>query len=252
MRPFGLEELAKERALLNPPPYDVLIEEWTRFLELTKNGYDGSYTDVYGPYFEAGIEVLHNRKPTLLELHAHLLFQYVRDEQTGDVGVFTSAGYQLLPQQEIRFPFHMPRLELLGSFLSHKRLIIDGTLGNDCGIMMLGDLVINGTVGNFAGGGMVGRLINNGVAGEELGGYLLGELIDNGVAGKNRGERMDGIIHDHSTERRVLGNIPELWSNQAERIVEEVLAHRFDTTFDQYGNNERIRNVLLADLWRKR
>jgi hypothetical protein len=93
-------------------------------------------------------------------------------------GVFVSAGYQLLPQQEIRYDLHTPRLDSIGFLLAGKRLVIDGEVGNHAGWKMEGELIINGVVGNYAGIGMIGSLMMHGTCGDSPGACMIGLYAD--------------------------------------------------------------------------
>jgi hypothetical protein len=108
----------------------------------------------------------------LLALHRFALEERATIESSVDssiaVGLFVSAGYQVLPTREIVYDLELPQLDSLGAFLEHKRLVIRGSTGSNTGDSMLGVLVNEGEVGPFAGMWMIGRFDNRGTHGRDL------------------------------------------------------------------------------------
>jgi formylmethanofuran dehydrogenase subunit C len=117
---------------------------------------------------------------SLQGLH-HLILSTPHDDVhvAKNLGVFVSAGYNLLPDEEIYYDLETPYLSHLGYRLRHKHLIIDGTVNSMLGYAMIGRLTINGTVGVSAGSYMTGTLVNNGATGHDLGKEMIGVLTSN-------------------------------------------------------------------------
>jgi hypothetical protein len=134
--------------------------------------------------YAAALKLLTPIAPSLGQLH-HLIVkaasgpEYVSDYQAFSpawtrLGIFVSAGYQGLPQQEIVYDLDTPCLSSLGYQLSGKTLINTGSLGDMVGSFMVGHLINKGTMGDHAGFQMIGTCANQGQIGEEFGRDMLG------------------------------------------------------------------------------
>jgi hypothetical protein len=103
-------------------------------------------------------EVLRADPPSLAQLHRFIIEMQQDEDVEHALGPFISAGYQLLPEDEIVYDLDTPELSSLGMRLRNKLLIIDGAVGKWAGNNMIGSLVINGTAGEYAGAEMIGHL----------------------------------------------------------------------------------------------
>jgi hypothetical protein len=157
MRPFGHTEAREERddhIMAIPSP---LQEAWERYPPVTE------YT-LHQELLEKATSLLRPLRPTLEQLHRHVFATPHHDDARAGahLGLFITAGYQLLQQKTIVFPLAMPHLHCLGWRLRNKHLVIDGVVGRDCGRGSMGDLTINGRAHARAGEAMIGRFTNNG------------------------------------------------------------------------------------------
>jgi hypothetical protein len=164
MRPLGFTETKEGRALSQP---DALLQElWHEY----HAAYHASVSlDPGVPLQEYGVPLLfvsrlNELRPTKEQLYALILRQTHADHYFSceRLGIFVSAGLQLLPEREIVYPLHTPPLLQFGYGLVDKHLIITGSVGMQAGLNMIGDLTILGSAGRYAGDHMVGTHVTNG------------------------------------------------------------------------------------------
>jgi formylmethanofuran dehydrogenase subunit C len=132
-------------------------------------------------------------QPSIAQLHHHILVTQHHDPVVSNtLGIFISAGYQLLPEREIVYDLDTPRLNCIGLDLEGKHLIIDGNIGAAACSQMIGDLTINGRAGPETGYQMIGSLTVNGFARGNVGHMMIGRLKNNGHITGIAGECMLG------------------------------------------------------------
>jgi hypothetical protein len=91
-----------------------------------------------------------------------------------DLGLFVSAGYQCVPEQEIDYCLDTPHLGAVGAYLDGKHLRITGNVGEHAGRRMMGTLTVEGNAGISCGEEMIGTFINNGHCGRASGRRMFG------------------------------------------------------------------------------
>jgi hypothetical protein len=148
-------------------------------------------------------------RPTLDQLHA-LLLRLPPDVRANGFGEFLSAGYALVPEEEITYPFDTPEIANLGTDLFMKRLVITGTVGHWTGNRMVGELDITGTAGDCVGSFMIGKLINNGVVGLTFGYEMIGTLV-NHAATHYPGHNIIGVVRNYGRIVPSSRNVQERW-----------------------------------------
>jgi hypothetical protein len=180
MRPFGLEEAREERDTHIVSPDDRLQKAWLQY----RKRIDREDDDFLSLYHYAK-RILRFR-PSLMALHHHVLMTpYTNDPfvffgrsrdmvESSHLGIFVSAGYQLLPEREIIYDLETPELNYIGAFLKDKHLIITGTVGDNVGLDMMGHLTNTGITGMAAGYRMIGQFINRGRIGTNSGYAMFG------------------------------------------------------------------------------
>jgi hypothetical protein len=188
MRPFGHDGAREERDARIVPLDDRLQKAWAQYRAdaihpITSNG-----------EFLRAIGILEPIRPSCAQLHAFILrASFEKWWMRSALGCFISAGYQLLPEKEIIYDLDTPDLNLLGFFLSDKRLIIDGRVNEHAGNHMIGELVINGVAGPYAGYKMIGTLAVHGRAENHFGAQMIGEYLGSFVQMPSMIGRMNGI-----------------------------------------------------------
>jgi hypothetical protein len=223
-------------------PNERLQHAWEQFMDIVEH--DGHLAPNPQLHRHA-MRLCQKAQPTMIDLHHLILttdyvdnaFMGLRRLLTGEkssaiegnlLGMFVSAGYQLLPQEEISYPFSTPELSSLGYLLKGKRLVIDGVVGNNIGDHMIGTLVNNGSVGAGAGEGMIGTFINNGAAEYGAGQQMIGVFINTDK--KIRGAGIN-----------LLGKYNQQWKGvppkQRDRFLEEI-------TNPRGLSYQRLRNQL--------
>jgi hypothetical protein len=113
--------------------------------------------------FQSVLPLLHDLRPSLSDIDHLILSVYDASleydwKKSSDLGTFVSAAYQWVPETIIRYSFHTPYLQNLGSNIYGKELIIDGVVGECAGYGSIGHMTINGDVGKDVGTLMRGVL----------------------------------------------------------------------------------------------
>jgi formylmethanofuran dehydrogenase subunit C len=75
---------------------------------------------------------------------------------------------------------HTPHLTLLGLRVLHKHIIIEGTVGRNTGMGLIGDLTVRGHTGIMTGRDMIGRLVVEGTMEEFAGQNMIGTITQRG------------------------------------------------------------------------
>jgi hypothetical protein len=201
MRPFGHTEAKTEREACIVP-VDTRLQEASRKYFSSIERYN-PYDDNLEQYrfarrllrpLQLSVSDLHHFVLTHFTSLDDLSAKYDYDIYGSDLGIFMSAGYQLLPQKRIVYDLHLPHIDCLGAFLREKELRITGHAGNGVGQRMIGKLTNDGRVGDNAGYRMIGRFDNRGTHGENIGIGMIGQFIsasDDDVAGEFTGKWND-------------------------------------------------------------
>jgi hypothetical protein len=188
MRPLGHDGARAEREERIAPVNARLQEAWDRYR--SKRAYP------YNDYFDVLIAAafLDSVRPSIHDLHHLIITSDVRGRRA-HLGPFVTAGYQLQREEEIVYDLDTPDLHRIGTFLIGKRLIINGTLGDNVGQRMIGDLIVNGRVGGCAGQFMVGNLHLPGSCGDHTGRRMHGTITTYGHldAGEEMMGEKDGV-----------------------------------------------------------
>jgi hypothetical protein len=154
MRPFGHEESRAERKL---DAADTRLQEaWEHYAQHTLL-YDINLLSA------SAHALLSPLRPSLDALD-YLVLRNPVEAYDPKLGIFLTAGYQLLPEREIRYVLVTPSLSFLGTKLIGKHLIIDGHVGQMAGAWMIGSLTVNGRAGIDCGYDMIGVLTRGGGA----------------------------------------------------------------------------------------
>lgn len=157
MKPFGHTNARGERTSLNALD---LLPVWEAFMhdEIRRRAsYDEDYTRQ--ELYAKATAMLAPTMPTLDALHRLALA--ATPERWSSLGIFMSAGYQLVPERTIRYDLDLPKLSFLGINLCGKHLIIDGSAYSYVGAWMIGTLEIRGTAGSDVGYAMTGAYRGN-------------------------------------------------------------------------------------------
>jgi hypothetical protein len=172
MRPIGHETAREERDNHIASVDERLAEAWAHCLDRVDNF---TIDDSYDETFTAATQLLAPLRPSLMDLHRFLVLTPHHTSPRNDLlGIFITAGYQLLPQETIVYDLETPHLHNLGRNLYGKHLVIDGSVGASVGELMIGTLTINGMAGSWAGALMVGTLDVCGNAGYHVGEGMYG------------------------------------------------------------------------------
>jgi hypothetical protein len=148
----------------------ALDAAWERYHERCKN-----YPAPDGRFSQA-MSLLSGVPLSMAALKQHIIKAYAgRPTTYFELGLFASAGFQLLPERDIVYDLDTPNLYGVGAFLYGKRLVIDGSVGQSAGSCMRGELVLNGETDAYAGLQMIGLLINNSPSFASPGHLMIGE-----------------------------------------------------------------------------
>jgi hypothetical protein len=231
MRPFGHTDVLETREDIIPLE-SRLQKAWKRYRRKVVN------KDLLEIYFESALEILSSIRPSLDELHLHLdmtsfdprAFDFDGLRLARQLGCFLTAGYQLLPQQEIVHD-RKTYLPYLGAFLEGKHLIIDGAVGASPGYEMIGDLTVNGTVGAYSGERMIGTFTFKGSFG-----FM---FTKDGTLGGTPGKEMIGIYRTHSDHVFLGEHGQEInaWPRYTAPVSHEEFLHDIKHPFDLVPGN---------------
>jgi hypothetical protein len=229
VRPLGHTEARAERHARLPPDDESLQEAWEAFLvnvSSVDDNIDGdalmaTTRDLLRPltFSMASLEhlVLRTEMPAKSSIGTYL-------------GVFLSAGFSVLPDEEIIYRLRTPQIRYLGWGLE-KDLTIIGHVGDETGFCMTGTCIVTGTVGDYAGHGMVGMFANHGVVGDAAGLDMIGSFYTTGATGHFPGGRVpemgmvggwvfeepsDGMLGRYTDGRRADGG-EEWWNFTGDR-----------------------------------
>jgi hypothetical protein len=190
MRPFGHRHAKAARDARDAPLESPLKDAWEEFSllkeSLTKNR-----------MYELQIERFREYGVSSTDLAAHILSfpeMAIDSDDSLDLGLFVSAGYQALAEREIVYDLHTPWLSFIGYHLKQKHLIITGSVGDFAGGRMLGRLTIKGSAGAYAANGLVGTAENYGTAGKMFGLEMVGHCKNYGRAGYGLAHFQVGIL----------------------------------------------------------
>jgi hypothetical protein len=191
MRPFGYDAVREERESV--VSLDTCLETaWQKYLARRERIMEEVEASNYLPFnwrdvvdssemnrtlYRHAKQLLRPLHLSLAVLHHHLLMTHPLllakedhiSEDSGDLGLFVSAGYQLLEQREIVYDLDMPELHNLGAYLNRKHLIIRGNAGDNVGWRMVGTLTNEGSIGDKAADRMIGHFINHERVGDSSG-----------------------------------------------------------------------------------
>jgi glutamate synthase domain-containing protein 3 len=213
MRSLGHTETREERDAYIPRPPAGLQDALEGYLVTSYYYWDDWGADVFDTdrFYAHASAALSSLRPSLDDLHTLI----IRNPERGNIdmygmrlGLFISAGYHFVPENEIRYSLHTPWVHDLGYLLSGKRLIIDGELGDCIGTRMQGELVINGSVGRLAGNEMIGHFAVHGACGDYSGNAMIGSLSDFGehaIIDTDKYFRMLGMYNGHWFEHTIGG-----------------------------------------------
>jgi hypothetical protein len=140
--------------------------------------------------------ILEPLRPSLDQLHHLVLSTPVEERGSNAFGYLLSAGYQLVPEHEIVYPFDTPEIPNLGAGLFMKLLIITGRVGVYAGHSMVGELEITGSAKYNAGYRMIGTFTNDGEVGDEAGKSMIG-VFNNCTFARHPGDRMTGVLYNY-------------------------------------------------------
>jgi hypothetical protein len=173
MRLLGHDGVKEEREAHNEPLDSCLLAAWEHCRTM-------EYTHMREIIDDANVMLAKN-VPSLVQLH-RLVLETPPEAQSSRLGAFITAGYNMLPQHEIVYPYDTPELLSLGYRLFMKNLVIRGNVGILTGEEMVGNLIIEGSVGAHAGTKMIGTLTNNGSVGAFCASEMIGEFTNNTFA----------------------------------------------------------------------